>query len=107
MNKVSQSTQGVGTIWMIDADRRSVEVWTPEATFATIESVRGRRYTVEIKRSTAPVVSKGFWIGSADLRATARMVVYGGEESIPLGDALLALGLRDAVRWIGERVGSR
>ena len=33
-------TQGVGTIWLIDADARTVEVWTPEATFQTIETAR-------------------------------------------------------------------
>lgn len=32
--------RGVGTIWMIDADRRVVEVWTPEARFASLETAR-------------------------------------------------------------------
>ena len=35
--KLYQS-QGVGTIWLVDADKRFVEVWTPEATFPTRET---------------------------------------------------------------------
>jgi Uma2 family endonuclease len=29
--------QGVGTYWVVDADARSVEVWTPDTPFPTIE----------------------------------------------------------------------
>lgn len=32
--------QGVGTLWLVDADRRTVEVWTPSAAFPTVESAR-------------------------------------------------------------------
>lgn len=32
--------QRVGTIWIIDADRRAVEVWTPRATQPVIETER-------------------------------------------------------------------
>lgn len=32
--------QRVGTIWMVDLERRAVEVWTPDATAATIETDR-------------------------------------------------------------------
>ena len=31
---------GVGAIWLVDADRRQVEVWTPAARFPTIETER-------------------------------------------------------------------
>jgi predicted AAA+ superfamily ATPase len=66
---------------------------------------RGRkRYAVEIKRSTAPAVSKGFWIGCADMKATESIVTYLGDEPIPLGGKVRALGLRDAIQWVRERV---
>jgi len=32
--------QGVGVLWIVDADARRVEVWTPEASFPTIETER-------------------------------------------------------------------
>jgi uncharacterized protein len=68
---------------------------------------RGRkRYAVEIKRSTAPAVSKGFWSGCADIKAAESIVTYLGDEPIPLGGKVRALGLRDAIVWIRERVGN-
>lgn len=69
------------------------------------EGPRRRRYVVEIKRSTAPVMGKGFWNGCADLKATEAIVAYPGQEVIPLGSGTNAMGLRDALRWVSERVG--
>lgn len=34
--------QGVGTLWLVDPDRRLVEVWTPDALFPVIETVELR-----------------------------------------------------------------
>lgn len=31
---------GVGAIWLVDADQRQVEVWTPQARFPTVETER-------------------------------------------------------------------
>jgi Uma2 family endonuclease len=31
---------GVGVLWIVDADARRVEVWTPEARFPTVETER-------------------------------------------------------------------
>lgn len=68
---------------------------------------RGRkRYAIEIKRSTAPAVSRGFWTGCADIKAVESIVTYLGEEPIPLGGKVRALGLRDAITWVRERVGN-
>lgn len=69
------------------------------------EGPRRRRYVVEIKRSTAPVMGKGFWNGCADLKATEAIVAYPGQEVIPMGSGTKAMGLRDALRWVSERVG--
>ena len=68
---------------------------------------RGRkRYAIEIKRSSSPAVSKGFWTGCADLKAAESIVTYLGDEPIPLGGKVCALGLRDAITWVRERVGN-
>ncbi len=69
------------------------------------EGPRRRRYAVEIKRSTVPSVTKGFWTGCADIKATESIVTYLGDEPIPLGGGVQALGLRDAMAWVRERVG--
>ena len=31
---------GVGTLWLVDVEREIVEVWTPDATFPSVETVR-------------------------------------------------------------------
>lgn len=32
--------QGVGTLWLVDADLKQVELWTPDAAFPTVETTR-------------------------------------------------------------------
>ncbi len=54
-------------------------------------------WAIEIKRSSAPVLAKGFYLGCDDIKATRRMVVYAGEESYGLGDGVEALSLPDAL----------
>lgn len=71
------------------------------------EGPRRRRYVVEIKRSSAPALGKGFWNGCADLKAAEAIVAYPGEEVLPLGSGTMAMGLRDALRWVDERVGPK
>jgi predicted AAA+ superfamily ATPase len=56
-----------------------------------LELRRGVRWAVEIKRSTAPAVSKGFYIGCADIRAARKIVVYSGDENYGLGDGVEAV----------------
>lgn len=54
----------------------------------------GRRVSaIEIKRSSAPVVDKGFHLACEDVRASERFVVYAGTERYPLGQAVTAIGL--------------
>ena len=69
-----------------------------------LEGRGGEQYAIEITRSTAPAVSKGFWIGRDDLGAADALVIYPGRERIPLGVSAEALGLREALLWVWERV---
>lgn len=69
-----------------------------------IEGRRRQRYAIEIKRSSAPAVSKGFWHGRADLKASEAIVIYPGDERIPLGSGVEAVGLLQAVRWVRDRL---
>ena len=68
-----------------------------------IEGRRGHRYALEIKRSSAPGVTKGFRNGLEDLGIREAIVIYPGDESIPLGQGAVAMGLHDALKWVRER----
>lgn len=68
-----------------------------------IEGRRRRTYAVEIKRSSAPQPSKGFWSARDDVGAAESIVVYPGDETIPLGAGVLAMGPRQAMTWVAER----
>ena len=64
---------------------------------------KGRhRVAIEVKRSSAPVRSKGFRIASSDLGVAAAAVVHSGKESFPLGDGVDAIPVGDAAAWLGQ-----
>ena len=63
-----------------------------------LERPRGKRIALEIKLSSAPKLSRGFWTGIADLQPTAAYVVYPGKERYPLGPGVEAL----PVSMLGE-----
>ena len=56
-----------------------------------LERPRARRIALEIKLSSAPKPSRGFWSGIADLKPSAAYVVYPGKERYPLGQGVEAL----------------
>ena len=53
----------------------------------------GEIWAVEIKRSTAPSVSKGFHSACEDLKPKRKLVVHGGDESFPLARDVEAVAL--------------
>jgi len=69
-----------------------------------IEGPGRRRLAIEIKRSSAPGVSRGFRNGLEDLEIHESIVMYPGSEAIPVGGGTIAMGLHDALEWIRERV---
>ncbi|MBI4626776.1 MAG: ATP-binding protein [Verrucomicrobia bacterium] len=56
-----------------------------------------QRWAIEIKRSSAPSLAKGFYLGCKDVKATRRMVVHAGEETYGLGDGVEAASLAGAL----------
>jgi hypothetical protein len=58
----------------------------------------GKLWAVEIKRSSAPALERGFHIACADLKPDKRFVVYPGQERFPLNADTVAIGLRDLGR---------
>ena len=67
------------------------------------EGRHGRRYVVEIKRSSAPTVTRGFRNGCEDVGASEAIVAYPGRERFPLAEGIEAIGVHDAMGWIRER----
>jgi len=64
----------------------------------------GQKITaIEIKRSTAPKLPKGFHLGCADIGATTRFVVYPGEERFPLVKDVEAISLVELMAVLGEK----
>jgi uncharacterized protein len=61
------------------------------------------RWAIEIKRSSAPVLAKGFYLGCGEIKATRRMVVHAGEESFGLGDGVEAVSLPGALAALRGR----
>ena len=51
------------------------------------------RWAIEVKRSSAPRVPKGFRIATTDVSAAEKFIVYAGTETYPLGDGITAIPL--------------
>lgn len=60
-----------------------------------IEFGTKKRYAIEIKRSSAPTLSKGYYQGCEDIKATHRFVVYAGKERFPASKTITALPLTE------------
>ncbi len=50
-------------------------------------------WAIEIKRSLAPKLQKGFYFARDDIQPTASFVVYPGSETYPIGEDITAIGL--------------
>ena len=56
------------------------------------------RWAIEIKRSSALTLARGYYIGCDDVKATRRLVVHTGDESFAMGDGAEAVMIADAVK---------
>jgi predicted AAA+ superfamily ATPase len=63
-----------------------------------IEMNSKERFGIEIKRSQAPSVSKGFHLGCADIRATKRFIVYPGKERYPVTNEITAMPILEMMK---------
>jgi predicted AAA+ superfamily ATPase len=55
-------------------------------------------WAIEIKRSLAPAVSKGFHIACTDINASRKYVIYQGNESFPLSEGTKAMPLKSMMK---------
>ncbi len=60
----------------------------------------GTIWAIEIKRSTAPTVSRGFYSACDDLLAARKIVVHAGSESFPMQGDIEAMTLADTMSTI-------
>lgn len=62
----------------------------------------GETWAIEIKRTTAPKVSRGFHTGAEDILANRRFLVYAGERDVPVSNDIRALPLVRAIELLGQ-----
>lgn len=60
------------------------------------------RWAIEIKKSTAPSLRRGFHSAADDIKATKRIVVHAGPEAFPMAQGVEAMPLRDAIIAVRE-----
>jgi predicted AAA+ superfamily ATPase len=70
-----------------------------------IEQGLRQRIAIEIKRSLAPSVSKGFHLGCEDIKAKHRYIVYPGAEKYPISNGVIVMPLVDMMTELLEILG--
>ena len=63
-----------------------------------LEPTASERWAIEIKLSTAPRVSKGFYSACDDIQATRKILIYSGEDSFPMKDNIEAMSLQSFMK---------
>ncbi|MGB3585186.1 MAG: ATP-binding protein [Tunicatimonas sp.] len=58
------------------------------------------RWAIEIKRSSSPSVSKGFYLSCEDIQATRRYVVYSGQDTFSMSKDVKAISLFDLMEEV-------
>jgi len=63
-----------------------------------LEFSGNEKWAIEIKRSSAPSLSKGFHIACEDIKADRRYVVYSGNERFSMREGVIAIPLQDLMQ---------
>lgn len=63
----------------------------------------GERWAIEIKKSTAPSVGRGFWTAAEDIQASRRILVHKGVETFNIGHGIEAMTLPDAIEAVSAK----
>ena len=78
--------------------------WLPPTPTARLIERAGQPWmAIEIKRSTAPTLSKGFDVACADLNIEQRYVVYPGTDRFAMRYGAQAIGLRELMQVLQTR----
>ena len=57
----------------------------------------GDIWAVEIKRTSAPKVSRGFYVGAEDIKASRKLLIYAGEHDVPVAEGVRAMPLEQGI----------
>lgn len=68
-----------------------------------LEFPAGTKWAIEIKRSSAPSLSKGFYTGCEDIKADKRFVVYSGTDRFSMGEGVTAISLPGMMQELLEQ----
>ena len=60
-------------------------------------------WVIEIKRSSAPTVSRGFYQAATDLGAVRKLLVAPVAQPFPLKDGIVVVDVMTAIRWVTEQ----
>jgi uncharacterized protein len=60
-------------------------------------------WTIEIKRSSAPTVSRGFYQAATDLGAVRKLLVAPVAQTYPMKDGIEVVDVMTAIRWVTEQ----
>lgn len=63
-----------------------------------LEFASGSKWAIEIKRSSTPYVSKGFYAACEDIKTDKRFVVYSGKDKFPMNEGVTAIPLPDLMK---------
>lgn len=58
-----------------------------------LEFSGSERWAIEIKRNSAPSLTKGFFIACDDIKADKRFVIYSGKDKFSMNDGVVAISL--------------
>lgn len=64
----------------------------------------GSQWAIEVKRSLAPRVERGFYAACNDLKPARKFLVYPGVEAYPLGEDIQAIPLHSLARLLDQSV---
>jgi hypothetical protein len=65
-----------------------------------LEFRNGQTWVIEIRRSSAPTVSKGFYTAASDLAASRKLLVAPVEQSYPMKEGVEVMSPLKAARLI-------
>ncbi|HMC86327.1 MAG TPA: DUF4143 domain-containing protein, partial [Chitinophagaceae bacterium] len=68
-----------------------------------LEFPNGEKWAVEIKRSSAPSISKGFHIACEDIKPQKKYVVYSGKDRFSLGKDIIAVSLTELMQELENK----
>lgn len=69
-----------------------------------LEGPNQQAWGIEVKRSSAPKVTKGFHLACDDIHATRKFVIYPGTEHFPLSKGIEALGIVAFLQLLLEKI---